>query len=111
MLTAMLAVENILDDAGHDLWSVNVDDEYHEERATSDTGWSGRAAQSDSMGPPDFAFRATYWYLRKGLLTAGGKSRNDPPVSSVCSPHSPGGGPGGGISTGAWHDKSIQIDP
>ena len=32
MLTAMLAVENILDDAGHDLWSVNVDDEYHEER-------------------------------------------------------------------------------
>jgi protoporphyrinogen oxidase len=44
MLTAMLAVENILDDAGHDLWSVNVDDEYHEERTTADTGWSGRAA-------------------------------------------------------------------
>jgi protoporphyrinogen oxidase len=31
MLTAMLAAENILDDAGHDIWAVNVDDEYHEE--------------------------------------------------------------------------------
>ena len=32
MYTAMLAVENILDDAGHDLWSVNVEAEYHEQR-------------------------------------------------------------------------------
>jgi protoporphyrinogen oxidase len=31
MLTAMLAVENILG-AHHDLWSVNTEDEYHEER-------------------------------------------------------------------------------
>jgi hypothetical protein len=30
MLTAMLAVENILG-ARHDLWSVNVDEDYHEE--------------------------------------------------------------------------------
>jgi protoporphyrinogen oxidase len=30
MLTAMLAVENAFDGAGHDLWSVNVDEEYHE---------------------------------------------------------------------------------
>jgi protoporphyrinogen oxidase len=43
MLTAMLAVENILDDAGHDLWAVNVDEEYHEERSTSE-GYGGRAA-------------------------------------------------------------------
>ena len=35
MLTAMLAVENIVDDAGHDLWAVNVDEEYHEERSTT----------------------------------------------------------------------------
>jgi protoporphyrinogen oxidase len=42
MLTAMLAVENILDGADHDLWAVNVDEEYHEER-TAD-GWGGRAA-------------------------------------------------------------------
>jgi hypothetical protein len=31
MLTAVLAVENILFDAGHDLWTVNVEQEYHEE--------------------------------------------------------------------------------
>lgn len=31
MYTAMLATENILDGAGHDLWSVNVDRVYHEE--------------------------------------------------------------------------------
>ena len=34
MLTAMLVVENILDDAGHDIWSVNVEQEYHEEAKT-----------------------------------------------------------------------------
>ncbi len=31
MYTAMLTVENIVGDAGHDIWSVNVDEEYHEE--------------------------------------------------------------------------------
>ncbi len=31
MLTAMLAVENILKNLNHNLWSVNVDSEYHEE--------------------------------------------------------------------------------
>ena len=36
MLTAMLAVENLLDGAGHDLWSVNVDEEYHETVASDD---------------------------------------------------------------------------
>ncbi len=33
MLTAMLAVENIVDGAGHDVWDVNLDDEYHEQKA------------------------------------------------------------------------------
>ncbi|WP_329090110.1 NAD(P)/FAD-dependent oxidoreductase [Streptosporangium sp. NBC_01469] len=33
MLTAMLTVENIVDGARHDVWEVNVDAEYHEERA------------------------------------------------------------------------------
>ena len=32
MYTAMLTVENIVAGAGHDIWSVNVDEEYHEER-------------------------------------------------------------------------------
>ena len=34
MFTAMLTVENILG-AQHDIWSVNVDDEYHEEVRSS----------------------------------------------------------------------------
>jgi protoporphyrinogen oxidase len=43
MLTAMLAVDNIVNGAEHDLWAVNVDDEYHEERVAGDDG-GGRAA-------------------------------------------------------------------
>jgi len=45
MYTAMLTVENIVGDAGHDIWSVNVDEEYHEERAGArpETG-TGREA-------------------------------------------------------------------
>ncbi|HEV2890075.1 MAG TPA: NAD(P)/FAD-dependent oxidoreductase [Frankiaceae bacterium] len=36
MMTAMLAAENILDpSAGHDLWAVNVEEEYHEEAKPS----------------------------------------------------------------------------
>jgi protoporphyrinogen oxidase len=31
MLTAMRAVENLLDGAGHDLWAVNAESAYHEE--------------------------------------------------------------------------------
>ncbi len=31
MLTGMFAVENLVHGAGHDLWSVNADSEYHEE--------------------------------------------------------------------------------
>jgi protoporphyrinogen oxidase len=34
MYTAMLTVENIVMAAGHDIWAVNVDEEYHEEKAT-----------------------------------------------------------------------------
>ncbi|EEP71003.1 oxidoreductase [Micromonospora sp. ATCC 39149] len=47
MLTAMLAVENILDAAGHDVWAVNVEEEYHEQAGSSSTGGqhgTGRAA-------------------------------------------------------------------
>jgi UDP-galactopyranose mutase len=31
ILTALYAVENILDAAGHNVWEVNADDDYHEE--------------------------------------------------------------------------------
>ena len=44
MLTAMLSVENILG-ADHDVWSVNVEAEYHEEHAGTDKrGDTGRDA-------------------------------------------------------------------
>ena len=43
MLTAMLAVENAFSGANHDLWSVNVDDEYHE-TSTNRENFGGRAA-------------------------------------------------------------------
>lgn len=33
MLTAMLAVENLVSDAGHNLWEVNVERVYHEEQS------------------------------------------------------------------------------
>jgi hypothetical protein len=37
MYTAMLTVENILG-ASHDIWNVNVEADYHEEKATDETG-------------------------------------------------------------------------
>ena len=37
MFTAMLSVENIFG-AHHDIWSVNVDAEYHEERSSEAVG-------------------------------------------------------------------------
>ena len=48
MYTAMLTVENIMG-ASHDVWSVNVEEEYHEEMKSGSTGGareasSGRAA-------------------------------------------------------------------
>jgi protoporphyrinogen oxidase len=45
MLTAMLSVENILTGTEHDVWSVNVDAEYHEEHADpAKNGSTGRDA-------------------------------------------------------------------
>ena len=45
MLTAMLVVENILDGDEHDVWAVNVEEEYHEEhRATRPRAGTGRDA-------------------------------------------------------------------
>ncbi len=43
MYTAMLSVENILG-AHHDTWSVNVDDEYHEEKTDGAEARTGRDA-------------------------------------------------------------------
>jgi protoporphyrinogen oxidase len=38
MLTAMLTVRNILGDGGHDIWQVNVEDDYHEEQTGKAVG-------------------------------------------------------------------------
>jgi protoporphyrinogen oxidase len=47
MLTALLAVENIVESAGHNLWEVNVEESYHEEHSDDGTKaarGTGRAA-------------------------------------------------------------------
>jgi protoporphyrinogen oxidase len=41
MFTAMLTVENILGRASHDIWAVNVEAEYHEEKAGKGDGSAG----------------------------------------------------------------------
>lgn len=43
MMTAMLTVENILDGTHHDVWAVNVEEDYHEEKRAGDHG-TGRSA-------------------------------------------------------------------
>ena len=47
MLTAMRAVENILHGAGHDLWEVNADQEYHEDMREG----SGAARATERLAP------------------------------------------------------------
>jgi protoporphyrinogen oxidase len=37
MLSAMRAVDNVLGDAGHDIWAVNVESAYHEEQTDADS--------------------------------------------------------------------------
>ncbi len=44
MYTAMLAVENIVKGTAHDVWDVNVEQEYHEERPDTAGAGSGRNA-------------------------------------------------------------------
>jgi protoporphyrinogen oxidase len=44
MLTAMLTVENIMGRGPHDIWAVNVEEEYHEEGAASGSHGTGRDA-------------------------------------------------------------------
>jgi hypothetical protein len=51
MLTAMLTVENILGKGDHDIWAVNVDEDYHEE--------TGADAGSANMPPGDRLAKGT----------------------------------------------------
>jgi protoporphyrinogen oxidase len=43
MLTALLTAENIADGTNHDVWQVNVEEEYHEEKSPGEHG-TGRSA-------------------------------------------------------------------
>jgi protoporphyrinogen oxidase len=51
MLTAMRAVENLCDDAGHDVWAVNADSVYHE-RAEPEEQPYRTAPETPAMGRP-----------------------------------------------------------
>jgi hypothetical protein len=50
MLTALLSVENILDGAGHDVWAVNVEEDYHEEARPAAGSGDGSGSGSGSAG-------------------------------------------------------------
>jgi protoporphyrinogen oxidase len=52
MYTAMLTVENILGDTGHDIWSVNVEEEYHEEGSDSTAPASGMGPRGTGRDAP-----------------------------------------------------------
>ena len=49
MYTAMLSVENMLG-ANHDVWSVNVEEDYHEERKSSTGGSGARSGSATGSG-------------------------------------------------------------
>jgi len=44
MLSAMLSIDNIVFDENNDIWEVNVEDEYHEEKGTGQPHGTGRSA-------------------------------------------------------------------
>jgi len=51
MYTAMLTVENIVIGTAHDIWTVNVEDEYHEEKVSEPASAGGRATAEPSRAP------------------------------------------------------------
>ena len=55
MVTAMLSVDNLMHDAGHDVWAVNVEADYHEEHAAADA----RGEQGTGRSAPITPRRAT----------------------------------------------------
>jgi protoporphyrinogen oxidase len=48
MLTAMLSVENILGTGSHDIWTVNVEEDYHEEQTSTKATSSARGTGRDA---------------------------------------------------------------
>ena len=52
MLTAVYAVENLIDEAGHDIWAVNVDEDYHEEISDNTAGGAGSGSRGTGRAAP-----------------------------------------------------------
>jgi len=52
MFTAMLSVENILDGAGHDVWAVNVEEDYHEAGPRPDVAVPAAPSGADGVDLP-----------------------------------------------------------
>ena len=55
MLTAMLTVENILGKGEHDIWAVNVDEDYHEESGADPEPGSKGTGRDAPVIPRDAA--------------------------------------------------------
>ncbi|HEU5033525.1 MAG TPA: NAD(P)/FAD-dependent oxidoreductase [Mycobacteriales bacterium] len=58
MLTALLSVDNLLNDAGHDVWSVNVESDYHEEASLSQPRGDGGSSGGTGRDAPVLPTRA-----------------------------------------------------
>jgi hypothetical protein len=52
MLTAMRAVDNLVDGADHDIWAVNAESVYHEEGKQDDEQPYIEAPETESMKEP-----------------------------------------------------------
>jgi protoporphyrinogen oxidase len=48
MYTAQLTVQNIVEGTAHDVWDVNVDEDYHEQDASGREGGAGRSGTADA---------------------------------------------------------------
>lgn len=53
MYTAMLTVENIVTGSSYDVWEVNVEEEYHEEKAPATAGASSGTGRDAPVIPRD----------------------------------------------------------
>ena len=59
MVTAMLTAENIATGSKHDVWNVNVEEEYHEESSTDDSARGARGTGRDA--PVNDALHPLAW--------------------------------------------------
>ena len=70
MLTALLTVDNILG-AHHDIWAVNVEEEYHEESGDSTGSTTGRVRRGYRGSP---GWIPLTWRPASSWCAGGGRS-------------------------------------